>query len=289
MKSEEGSTLVVSAFFMIIYFMFAGLSIDGSRAFLGRVQMQTAADASALAGTHMLISGYAEADIEDEMQRLAALNGATAITWAYDLDHLEIQVSATKTIHTYFALIFDYHTITVSAQGSASAFAIQGLENLMPFTFRCSDVATMLPGQIYRFWDDDQIVSGNVGWLDWNGGSSSALELAEHIRFPILSGERIVGEWIDTAPGVKSSAGVRSALDEHIGDALFIPLFGAARGNGNNAEYQICGFARFILTEYNFQGQDKYIEGRFLLSTANGVPSSHPGFTLGLRTVRLTQ
>lgn len=289
MQSERGSSLVISTFLLAVLFIFAGFAIDMSRGHISRLQMQTAADAGALGGTHMLTLGFDESEIEAEIQRLAALNGADSASWSYTPDGLGIAVTAELTIDTYFARIIpNYETIEINASGAASALPIISASNLMPFTFRCNDVEQMTTGTVYRFWDDDKLASGNVGWLDWNGGSSSALELANNILNSNLSDTHEIGEWIDATPGVKVASMVRSALNLQIGTSATIPLYSNVRGNGNNTEYQICGFARFVLTGFNFQGKNKYIEGRFLLHTARGIPTSNANFDFGLRTILLT-
>lgn len=289
MESERGSTLVISAFALAALLIFAGFAIDMSRGYISRLQMQIAADAGALGGTHMLTLGYEESEIDIEIRRLATLNGADSVSWSYTTNGLGITVSAEQTIETYFARIIpNYDSILVNATGAAGALPIISASDLMPFTFRCSDIENTTAGTIYRFWDDDKIASGNVGWLDWNGGSSSALELAGNILNPALSETHEIGEWIDATPGTKVASAVRSALNLHIGTSATIPLYGNVRGKGNNTEYQICGFARFVLTGFNFQGKDKYIEGKFLLYTARGVPSSDSDFDFGLRTIVLT-
>jgi len=53
-RDERGMTLVFLAISMVALMAFAGLAIDGGRAFAGRRQVQNGADAAAIAGTNTL-------------------------------------------------------------------------------------------------------------------------------------------------------------------------------------------------------------------------------------------
>lgn len=289
MKSEDGSAIALGSFLLLAFLILAGLAIDGSRAFVGRIQMQTAADAGALAGTHMRTFEFSEIEIELEIRRIAGLNKADSIAWSYTPNGRGVSVTAAMTMETYFAPIFGHDSMTVSASGAANALAIASATDLLPFTLPCNDVAAMHTGTVYRFWTDDKVASGNTGWLDWNGGSSSSLELANNLLAPNGSGELHIGDWIDGTPGVKSSSMVRSALNSLIGKSATIPIYDSVQGTGNNTKYRLCGFARFIMTNYNFKGKDKYIEGRLVSHISRGIPTTDSDLDFGLRTIVLTE
>ena len=54
MRNERGQALVILAFALIALAAFAGLAIDGGRAYSARRQAQNTADATAMAGTRLL-------------------------------------------------------------------------------------------------------------------------------------------------------------------------------------------------------------------------------------------
>jgi hypothetical protein len=187
-----------------------------------------------------------------------------------------------------------YEMLTVQATASAQLAVVCGMGNLLPMTTQCDDMANdadpgFTYGVVYTLWDNDKEAPGNVGWLDWNGTANGTEELAENIANPSNSGTWAVGDWIPSAPGVKNSATVRQALDQWIGQAVTIPLYSTVTGNGSNTQYQVCTFAEFILTDYNFQGDDKWVRGTFIrtLQRATGTAGTPPDF--GVRDVRLVQ
>ena len=91
---------------------------------------------------------------------------------------------------------------------------------------------------------------------------------------------------------MKASNGVRDELDARINQTdpagpghrskiVLIPIYGAEgsipafSGTGANATYHIVGFGAFELMGYNFQGQDKYIDGKFVENFV--VPTGETG------------
>ena len=98
-----------------------------------------------------------------------------------------------------------------------------------------------------------------------------------------------MGEWIDTSPGVRSASSVRSALNERLNERGFIPLYDSVQGSGNNTRIQVCGFAEFVITDYDMTGRDKYIEGQFQNDTVSGPPATDESADFGLRMIQLTQ
>lgn len=62
---------------------------------------------------------------------------------------------------------------------------------------------------------------------------------------------------LDGNPGI--SAGMKSALEEIIGQPRTLPIYEWASGNGNNMEYKIVDFAPVRVMAINFQGNPKYV------------------------------
>lgn len=270
LSNEKGSALVLGSFLLAVSLMFAGLAVDGSHAFLQRRQMQTAADAAALAGIHLIAHGADTSAVDAEIQAIANMNGADRIEWSLQNDSTAIEVVAHRTIGTYFAGIINVTSLSVSATATTGLFPISSASRLLPMTLHCDDVAGFVPGQIYDFWQNSASNKGNFGWLDWNGGAASSLQLSQHIADVALSGERHIGEWVDGSSGVDGSSAVRSTLDSWIGQSVMIALHDAVDSTGNNLQYRLCGFVRFTLTGYDFNGSNKRVEGMFEYSTYRG-------------------
>lgn len=58
-------------------------------------------------------------------------------------------------------------------------------------------------------------------------------------------------------PGI--SAGLKSSIDQIIGQTRFIPIYSSVSGNGNNTTYTIVKFAGVRVMADNFQGNPKYV------------------------------
>lgn len=294
LQAQEGSTLLYITLVLPILLSIAGLTLDAGNLYWQQRRMQIAADAAALGGTGEVARGNTEGAINSAIQSLAIVNGADNVTWEYSDPNLGIHVETSYTFDTYFAGIMGYTFLTVQAVSEAQVVPIASMGNLLPMTTMCDDMDSdadpgFTYGVTYTLWDSNPTAPGNVGWLDWNGGSNGASELADNIANPSNSGMWAVGDWIPSAPGVKNSSNVRQAMDSWIGHTITMPLYDQVTGNGSNTEYRVCSFAAFTLTDYNFKGKNKWVKGSFVrtLKRGGGTNGVVPDF--GLRTVRFVQ
>ena len=84
LKQESGQVLVLSALSMMLLMGFMGLAADVGTLFHAKRQLQSAADAAAIAGItaykYETVSGNAQADIDNAAQAAAAKNGFSNVT-----------------------------------------------------------------------------------------------------------------------------------------------------------------------------------------------------------------
>jgi hypothetical protein len=73
-------------------------------------------------------------------------------------------------------------------------------------------------------------------------------------------------------PGI--SAGMKSALDQIIGQPRTIPIYESSSGNGNNMQYKIVDFASIRVMAVNFQGNPKFV---IVQPALTRDPSAIPG------------
>lgn len=99
-----------------------------------------------------------------------------------------------------------------------------------------------------------------LAWLDWDGGLASNGELADDLSDPSRSGLRQIGEWVDAGPAVSNAQQVTNALDTWLNQPALIVLYD--EGDPQNG-YQICGFAAFTLTDYDFAALPPWLQGQF--------------------------
>ena len=141
LREEQGATLVYFALVLMLLFGFAGIALDGSNAYYQRLRMQTAADAAALAGTRMLALEGDISAVDSEIDTIASLNGAGTINWTYINDGRGAHVSTSRTFDTYFAGLFGYHELTVTAVAAAVYHPVSTASpKLFPLTTKCDCV-----------------------------------------------------------------------------------------------------------------------------------------------------
>ena len=287
-ESEQGATLIYVSLSMMAMLGFAGLALDGGYAYSQQNRMQVAADAAALAGARLVALEEDLSMVGAKVQQMANANGAPEVSWHLINDGSGVHVEVSRTYKTWFMRLFGHHTMTTGAMAEAEAIGVSGVGGLLPLTTMCTD-AGFSEGTVYTLWDSDMDIPGSFGWLDWSGGSGSSGELAGNLSNPANSGDWNIGDWIPAGPRVTNSAAVRNAIKNWLGRNATIPLYSAVSGEGDDASYQICGFAEFVITGYKFKGGDKWVQGIFVHNIKYGDVPPTNGADFGVRDVRLIQ
>lgn len=266
-REQKGQALILFVLMLLVLFAAIAMAVDGGYAYAQRRRMQYAADAAAMAGARALALHWSNSAIDQAVAQYAQANGAGRWSW-YLKGKNTIHVEVSRTFSTFFAGIVGINQMTARASSEASVSGVKKAGNLLPiavepFNFQFN--------QVYKLWDkESRIAPGNFGWLDWNGGSPSARELAQNICNPENSGEWEVGLWVPGAPGVKQSNAVISCLNRWVGQPVTIVIYDSVEGHGNRARYHIAGFAEFVIVGFNFRGKDKYILGKFIRHVIEG-------------------
>lgn len=126
-------------------------------------------------------------------------------------------------------------------------------------------------------------------WLtDFDAGSGGVPDYDEWIvnGYPKAVG---VG---DLANGTGVKASLKSALDARVlKDALVVlPLFDYTEGGGHQGTYHVTGFAEFVITGFNLNGNPKTVTGYFTTGTVTpGVGGEDPPAYFGVNAVWLAE
>ena len=151
---------VLLAIGLIVCLMFCGLSLDIGLMELQKTQMQTAADAAAIAGdmyferaldgaigTEVAAAaaqyGYVDGANQTTIKSVASLS-TSAVGGDYNGHYDTIQVTITRKLQTLFMGLLNQGLVTVSATGTASPPPCQyflGTKNLVPFTVNLQNTA----------------------------------------------------------------------------------------------------------------------------------------------------
>lgn len=106
-----------------------------------------------------------------------------------------------------------------------------------------------------------------LAWMDWDGGIASNAEIVNYLNNPSQSGVWRVGDTVPAGPDVEQVAQIAAALNQWLNKPMKIALYDD--GNQQNG-YEICGFAEFTMTDYDFSSLPKWIQGEFNLSVVRG-------------------
>jgi hypothetical protein len=300
LKRENGQAMVLTVLFLAGLLGMAALVLDVGSWFREKRQLQSTADAAALAGAQQLPGSPASAT--SLAITYADTNGRpitgsdVSISSDYSTNDT-IRVQTHSTAPGFFSQVFGIAHVDVGASAAArTALASQAMyvapmvvNKLHPLLHGsgcpCFQQETSLPF-------DPMGAPGAFGMLDL-GGLGGAI------------GSSTEGQWIDQGfskylplgyyasdPGAKfSSANVQNALDDRIGTVLLFPVFDTLTGGGSGAQYLIIGWVGFHLDSYVVHGNGATLTGYFTQYIAKGIQaapgSNEPDY--GVRTIQLVQ
>ncbi|GIV97386.1 MAG: hypothetical protein KatS3mg057_2043 [Herpetosiphonaceae bacterium] len=204
-RHESGQSLVLIALMLLVLVAFIGLSVDVGNAYSRQRSDQAAASAAAFSAMNAYVRGikvdtqlrdYILTSLQENSVPVTQLqpvgtyasNGYTA--WAQYLDptgaHLAnvgagtvpagfkfIRVTVIEDVRTHFANLVGRPTLTVSAD--AYATTCSAVNGVYPLTFDHQALNGVGLGD--NFTVTNEKFTGNVGHLDWDGGSGGTSEL----------------------------------------------------------------------------------------------------------------
>lgn len=293
-RSEHGQAIVITVVFLTVLIALAAAVLDVGAWYRLHRQLQTTADASALAGAHELpvspAGGVALA------VQYGNKNGGGVTTGGVEVLGDTITVRAQKPAPGIFASLFGLDSVDVAARakarsgipGEARWAAPIAVDEKHPFLSGpgcpCMQEETELdllkvgPGA-FRLLNLD----------DSKGGTGPPI-LAEWIAKGFDGYMPL--KWYYSDPGAKfNSSQVKAALDQRIGDELLFPVYRDTRGNGANFEYEVVGWVAFHLTGYDIQGsKNNRLYGWFTEIVWEGILSeSASGEDFGVRAIELIE
>ena len=273
---ESGQTLVLMALSLVAILGIVALSIDGGMAYAQRRHMQTAADAAAIAGAEsLLISG--ENAARKRAVEFANANGANITVDDVIIDYGDtksLSADTTLTVNTFkdaptsLASVLGITSIGVAATATAAFTPLGGVGDLLPFAIAEQDFVI---GKTYDLYEKDTMFGpGNFGYVDFpqslgetQHGHNSVNVLINEIEHPEDSGYWMVGDLVYGLTGSMASKKIQNAVEEWIGKEATIIVARQTYGQGDSLQYEISGFARFVVTGVYKKGNDRYISGYF--------------------------
>ncbi len=144
-KNQIGASAIVVALISVVVIGFSAIVIDVGYLYEVRRQLQSAADAAALAGAHELILGNSETEILSVSENYAKKNdfpkdiGTSEELWMHlgspgtEIGENYVKVTVEKNVNLFFARIFGIDNTPVQAQAKAQKVYLTGSKGLVPW------------------------------------------------------------------------------------------------------------------------------------------------------------
>jgi Flp pilus assembly protein TadG len=259
-RDERGAVAVVVAILMVPLIGFAAVAIDVAAMYAEQLQLQTGADAGALAIAQDCAWGTCGATSQTaQTMATANLRNASSTTALTALSASQVTVRNSGVKQHLFAPVLGIDSSVLSASATAAWGSPTGGTAKLPLT---------------------------ISWCEWQAQTGGALPsgtIERVISFPKKSdtgcagqsGEQVPGGfgWLDTdAGGCQTTSSISERVASSTGDApsdgcsaadlaaqqgktVILPLFDAQGGSAGNAWYQVRGYAAFKITGYYLGGQ----------------------------------
>jgi len=298
LNSKRGQVLVLTIVFVTVMLGVAAAVVDVGAWYRTHRQMQSTADAAALAGASGLPEDPSEASalaLDFAHRNSSGSVTADDITFSNKLVANDtIGVTARKDVPGVFAKLFGLDSVKVRAQAKATAGVMGQAKWAAPIgvdvmhqklqcePLPCFDQPTELeldkvgPGAFHLLnIDGSHGGTGNQTFAGW-------IETGLDAYMPL--------KWYYSEPGSKFNSGpVTRALDDRIGDELLFPVYRGKRAQGAGFEYEVIGWVGWHLTGYSIGGKGK-LYGWFTRIVWEGIQSeTTTGDDFGARTIALTE
>ena len=265
LKDDRGAVAVMVALLMVPLIGFAAIAVDVSAMYAQRQQLQTGADAGALAVAKNCAKGACGAP-GAMVQTMSEenLNSGTSSASVATLTSSKVTVHNLSVRQNLFAPIFgvDHNQNTIFASATAVWGSPSSGTAVLPLAFSWCEFQQQTGGGVPTGTTEDTIylsksssnvpvdctnqsnnlTPGGFGWLRTDGTTTCQSTSAINGDVPVSTGNSV--------PSGCSPAYLKTLLNA----TILLPLFDAETGTGNNATYRIYGYAAFKLTGYNFGG-----------------------------------
>jgi hypothetical protein len=205
-------------------------------------------------------------------------------------------VTGKRTAPGFFSKVLGIDSVEVHARASARAGTLEEARWAAPFgvdeqhpMLQCEPAALLRAGDAARPRQGGPRAFRIIN-IDGSHGGTGPGTLADWILRG-YEGYMPLG-WYYSDPGAKfNSSQVMSALDARLGSEMLFPIYRDTHGGGSNFEYEIVGWAGYVITSYEIQGsKHNKLNGYFKSVVWEGIgsqSSSAPSF--GARAVSLVE
>jgi Flp pilus assembly protein TadG len=293
-RGERGQVIVFTVISLLVMLALSAAVIDLGSWFQADRRLQTTVDAAALAAAQALPNDTAQAQALAEEYADKNGGGLDTVTFKTTVvanDTVEVKGAAPAP--GFFSQVFGIDSVTVNATATARVGALATARGASPIAIHSGEAALQCdPAPCSE--DEVTLDLGKVGPggfqllnIDGSTGGTSTQTLADWIQYG-YDGEMEQDFYSD--PGNKlNSDPVKDALDAVIGQELLFPVYDIVDGSGAGLEYNVIGWAGFVITGYEVQGGTTQIFGHFTEVIWDGsFPTTPGGNNFGAWAVSLT-
>ena len=312
LREDRGQSFAFVAIALTALVGMTAFVVDVGAWFRADRQLQSVADAAALAGAQALPYDPAKALLL--AQDYAKKNGGpTAESMKIEKDLVTndtINVTYSDKVPGFFAKVLGIDSVTVRANAKARASTPAGARWVAPIVV--SEKHPLLgctsPGKCNPIFDvetvltlDDLKVAGGptaagaFGLLNLVQGDSTGTVGAKDLAAWLDKGydqTMSPGTYYSVPSAMFNSSEFQAALADKIksGDEILFPIYRKIIKNGSNAEYTIVGWVGFVITGTLGSGSLQTITGHFTRVVWDGLPSDSGNSTpdYGVHVVSLT-
>lgn len=297
LSAERGQAVVITVVFLTVLIGLAAAVLDVGAWFRTQRQLQTAADASALAGAQALpedpAAGTALAlEYADKNGGGVALE-KVSITGA---ENDTIEVEAAQEAPGILASLFDIDSVDIVARAKARSGVPGEARWAAPIVV--DERHPLISGEGCPCFDEEtELDFEKVGPgafrlvnLDDSKGGIGPADLAVWINRGFDGYMPL--QWYYSDPGFKpSSSHVKEALESRFEDELLFPVYRGTRAQGAGFEYEVIGWIGFRLFDFDIKGSKTgKLYGEFTRVIWEGILSeSADGEDFGVRSIELIE
>ncbi|WP_324650151.1 pilus assembly protein TadG-related protein [Georgenia sp. H159] len=313
-NNDRGATAAIVALLMVPLVAVAAIAIDVAAMYADEQQLQTGADAGAIAAAQDCARGECElAPATAQAMAVANINDGDATGTVVALDEAAgtVTVETTTVREHWFAPVLGIDQTPIAARASARWGYPTGGQAMLPLIFSRCELTTQLGGDLEAgtvdssprtilfpkhsgsdcYGQSGNPIPGGFGWLRPSGECGQTVT--------------VIDGWASSDTGnTPPSDCVPEDFGKWVGQTVFLPVFDDMSGTGANGAYRVYGYAAFELTSYYFAGQyrfpytdapcdgsDRCIGGRFtrFVDLSDDFDFSPDAPNLGAAVVALTE
>jgi hypothetical protein len=293
-RNQDGQAIVVTVVFLTLLMGMAALVIDVGTWYRSQRDLQAVADAAALAGAQALPDDPAQAAVL--AAQYAAANGGPTPQVTFTTTNLPndtISVHVQRTEPGFFSKVFSIDSVNIGSKATARTGTVSAAQYAAPIGIdKMQPELQCLPDPCTDPTDLDLQKVGPGAFrildIDSSRGGTGTQILGDWVLHG-YDGMMPVKQWYYSDSGSKFSSGnVKSALTLRLGDELLFPVYDDVQAQGTNFQYHVIGWAGFVVSGFNGNGNKGHIQGhftKFLAQGLQGAAGGNPSF--GTYTVQL--